>query len=195
MITALALKVANYFVKKGVAEEEDIEIYQYGVGLFLSSFFDISLALIISLFTGMFLETVCFLIYFISLRTLTGGYHANSYFKCFLVFIIIYFLCSLIVYFTPNVYIIQIIFWLTVFASVLILVFSPVSNTNKPLSKEQKVILRKKSITLYFIQITIVFLGIYFLKDFTKIFYFASLGYITASTSLAVAVIKDKERR
>jgi len=195
MITVLADKVAYFFVRKGVAKEEDIEIYQYGVGLFLSTVFDIIAVIIISLFTGMVLGTVFFMIFFMSLRTLTGGYHADSYFKCFLVFIVVYSLSSLTVFLTPDAYIMQFIFWLTVVSSIFIVAFSPVESNNKPLSIEQKIILRKKSLIIYLTQVIIVFVGMYFLKDFSKDFYFASLGYVTASLALVVAIKKENERR
>lgn len=195
MITALASKVANYFVKKGVAEEEDIEIYQYGVGLFLSTVFNIATILIVSLFTGMFWGTALFLISFISLRELTGGYHADSYTKCSIIFFVVYALCALVFLLTPDMYVIPVIIGATVVSAILILALSPVESNNKPLTDEHKAILRKKSIALFSLQVFVVFMGIHFLEEFMKVFYFASLGYITASISLAVAVINDKERR
>jgi accessory gene regulator B len=104
MITALALKISHYLVEQGAAEKEDVEIYQYGIGLFLSTVFNIAAVLAMSLFTGMFAGTVLFLLIFITLRTVTGGYHANTYMKCFIVFICVYTACTVTVFMTPEKY-------------------------------------------------------------------------------------------
>ena len=71
-----------------VCEKTDLlplEIYVYGFELIISSIIETGALLLVGFLIGKFVETILFLVSFSSIRFFSGGYHANSYFKCFAV--------------------------------------------------------------------------------------------------------------
>ena len=78
-----------------VCEKTDLlplEIYVYGFELIISSIIETGALLLVGFLIGKFVETILFLVSFSSIRFFSGGYHANSYFKCFAVTLVNYFL-------------------------------------------------------------------------------------------------------
>lgn len=80
----LANVLAEMLVREQVINKQDKVIYAYGLQLLLTSGLTTIVILIIGCWTHQLLETICFLMALISLRHYTGGYHASSYLKCFL---------------------------------------------------------------------------------------------------------------
>lgn len=78
-----------------VCEKTDLlplEIYVYGFELIISSIIETSALLLVGFLIGKIIETMLFLFSFSSIRFFSGGYHANSYLKCFAVTLVNYFL-------------------------------------------------------------------------------------------------------
>lgn len=78
-----------------VCEKTDLlplEIYVYGFELIISSIIETGALLLVGFLIGKFVETILFLVSFSSIRFFSGGYHANSYLKCFAVTLVNYFL-------------------------------------------------------------------------------------------------------
>lgn len=95
----------------GKADEVQ-DFYRYGIEITISSMLNIVLVLLMGALTGHLLESVIYLAVFIAVRVITGGYHADTYFRCNLL------MCST--------------FIATAF------VFCPVENKNKPIEKDKK---------------------------------------------------------
>ena len=97
---------------------------------------NIVLVLLMGALTGHLLESVIYLAVFIAVRVITGGYHADTYFRCNLLmcstFIATAFLndkvCGYI-----NIWVIAAF---VVFEEIIAFVFCPVENKNKPIEKE-----------------------------------------------------------
>ncbi len=85
MLRKLAGSVTFLLKKNRIIEKEDSEIYSYGLELLISN--GITLLAIVS--TGAILNkldlTFIFLLVFCGLRIFTGGYHAKSFWGCFLI--------------------------------------------------------------------------------------------------------------
>lgn len=78
-----------------VCEKTDLlplEIYVYGFELIISSIIETSALLLVGFLIGKIIETMLFLFSFSSIRFFSGGYHENSYLKCFAVTLVNYFL-------------------------------------------------------------------------------------------------------
>lgn len=69
--------------------------YVYGFELLVSSIIETGALILIGGLIGKFVETILFIISFSSIRFFSGGYHANSYLKCFVVTMISYILILL----------------------------------------------------------------------------------------------------
>lgn len=91
MITFLGKNISLFLCKKNIIPKEETDIYQYGFETILST----SLGLVITLAMGfvlkMVLLSVVYYVIFVTLRQLTGGYHADSYLKCNIVFSVVTF--------------------------------------------------------------------------------------------------------
>lgn len=90
MIRRAAEEIATFFVKKGVIEEKERDVYTYGSELLVSETISMLLVLSIGLYVGKILETVIYLFTYIVIRVYAGGYHASSHRKCITIFSICY---------------------------------------------------------------------------------------------------------
>ena len=115
----------------GKADEVQ-DFYRYGIEITISSMLNIVLVLLMGALTGHLLESVIYL------AVITGGYHADTYFRCNLL------MCSTFIataFLNDKVcgYInIWVIVALVVFEEIIAFVFCPVENKNKPIEKEKK---------------------------------------------------------
>lgn len=153
MLTQISTLLSQKMISEKAISEEEIEIYIYGFELLLSFLFSTSVVLLIGVITGNFLLTVIFLIVFIFTRKFTGGFHATSYAKCQICTISIYLFVligSKLIY--PNLIIYAV---LGITGYITILLFAPVWNPHKPLSKREI----KKFKILSIIFFTIMLMG------------------------------------
>lgn len=128
--------------------KEIVDYYRYGFEITISSILNIILIILVGALSHNLKESFFFLICFVPLRLATGGYHANSYLKCNILFVIAFSLL-LIIYnlskeiLTEYAAVIMVAFSLTIFITV-----CPIENKNKPLSDGVKCKNKKMSIIL-----------------------------------------------
>ena len=139
MLHILSKRIAFLVCK----ETDDIpfEIYVYGFELLLSSLIETGAIILIGCLFGKFLETILFLLSFSSIRFFSGGYHAKSYLRCFIVTLISYFLILLMTdtlsYLSPN-YIVLIAFAIIIYSLILFIKICPVRSNGKTIFNPQK---------------------------------------------------------
>ena len=139
MLHILSKRIAFLVCK----ETDDIpfEIYVYGFELLLSSLIETGAIILIGCLFGKFLETILFLLSFSSIRFFSGGYHAKSYLRCFIVTLISYFLILLMTdtlsYLSPN-YIALIAFTIIIYSLILFIKICPVRSNGKTIFNPQK---------------------------------------------------------
>lgn len=73
----------NGLEKKLINEQE---IYQYGFEIALSSILNLIIVLTIGIIFNSILSSIIFIFCFYLIRKQTGGYHADSYLKCNIIF-------------------------------------------------------------------------------------------------------------
>jgi len=87
-------KIANNFigqmVENKIINKEMADMYIYTFICFVEKFITIGSIVIISLITNNLLPTLFFLIFFFELRKRTGGYHLDSFYKCYFATVAIY---------------------------------------------------------------------------------------------------------
>lgn len=84
MLDSLAVWCTSQLIDKNVVEEKKYDIYVYGFQLFYSTLFSVLTMLTVSCITHNLLQGIIFLVIFMSLRMTANGYHAKTYFRCFL---------------------------------------------------------------------------------------------------------------
>lgn len=142
MIHRFSEKILKFLIKSNAIENTDSEkkYYQYGIEITISSLFNIFLILLIGLVFQSFIESIIFLICFIVIRQFTGGFHANTYFKCNLIFCIS-FITVLILYYSTAKYLSTYISILITFVCVSIfLIRCPIEHINKPIPNNRKIV-------------------------------------------------------
>lgn len=148
MLEKVSKSITNSLRKKGIVLDEFADVYQYGFELLLSFLISTGLVIIAGIIVNRFIETLVFLIVFISLRSFTGGFHAMKYWICtvstFGVYSLVMFVSS---YVSVNFYEFYILFLI---GSIILYIKAPVENPNKELTKKQKSKYKWISLALFF---------------------------------------------
>ena len=84
MIKNISNSVSRKFAEKGILEKNNVEICSYGLEIFISTMISVCMVLFISTFFTKPLEGIIYLLFYCSLRTYAGGYHADSEEKCYI---------------------------------------------------------------------------------------------------------------
>ena len=88
MISHISEQMLQYLLKSRVINDsdEEKEYYRYGIEITISSLLNIILIIGIGIIFRNVFESIIFLSFFMLIRQFTGGYHADTYFKCNLSF-------------------------------------------------------------------------------------------------------------
>lgn len=140
MIKIISDNLLEYLIKSDVIDDNEdcVAYYRYGLEITISSILNIVLILLVGIISNNFFESIAFLICFIPLRQFTGGYHADTYFKCNLSFVTLFSLLLLIYNITFKFISIYAELTMLVFSLVIFITECPVENKNKPLTDKQK---------------------------------------------------------
>lgn len=179
MITVISKHISSFILKNSDNGSQELnDIYNYGIEILISSLLNIMLILLIGFFTGTFLQSLVFLLCFIPLRQFTGGWHANTYFKCNLVFCISYILVISLTFLFTHIENIHLICTLLLSGFIPVLIFCPVENRNKRILKRKKL---KFTSILFYIIFSFICLCFYcFQKEFSLTILFTLLCVSTA---------------
>jgi accessory gene regulator B len=139
-------RIVDTLVDRRIVSFEDKELYRYGIkqGAFMGLSFLSSL--IISVIFNLTFEYISFLAVFIPLRTYAGGYHSNSYIKCFVfstVLIVLSLLAINMIAWTRTTCLVT-----AMSSGMIIYILSPMESENKPLTKEERKVYRKRVLIL-----------------------------------------------
>ena len=86
MITKLSKRISHFLCKQNIIAKDLIEVYQYGFETIISTLLGFFITIIIGAIFRMTLISLVYYFIFVILRQFTGGYHADTYFKCNLIF-------------------------------------------------------------------------------------------------------------
>ena len=90
MLHRLASNMARIIVKKANIDDKYRSIYEYGCELFLSTSASILSIIFFSLVLNVLYSSIVFLTVFMGIRFFSGGYHATTYFHCFVLTNLVY---------------------------------------------------------------------------------------------------------
>lgn len=194
MLTYMAQWLSSFFISKNVIKEEERQIYDYCFEVLLSTVINFMAVVILALFTGTVVPTLYFLVGFIGIRTTAGGFHAETHRGCLLILISSYasflFLLSLI----PNVALSKIAMEICIISWLLVVIFSPVEDYNKPFRKEEyKKFKMVSNLVAILLTIIVLVLVIFFQKAAWG--FSIAAGMCVVSLSLIAGTIKNKLRQ
>ncbi len=90
MVEEMVMRLVNQMEVKKMIEKSERDYYEYVLIMMAERIIAVGTMLIVGVIFKQFLPTVTFLIFFLSLRKRTGGYHADKFWQCYLLTIITY---------------------------------------------------------------------------------------------------------
>lgn len=182
MIHSVAERVASFLVIYGDANQEDEDIYTYACELIISSVVNIIVGVVISILMNKLFEGLIFMVCFALLRSVAGGYHANTHFKCVAAFACILTLSLLLLNFAaPHIVIVV----LGAISVVVIFFLAPIEHENKPITPETRIILKRNSRIIAVVLFLIIIIGTYAFDS--PLFSAVALSMVSVCGSLACA--------
>lgn len=185
-------QILNFLVRSKVIESnsDELDYYRYGIEISISSILNVVLILILGTVTRHFIESIVFLTVFISMRSFAGGFHADTYVRCNLIMCTSFLIETVLYELVKKQINIVLAVVLTAVFLMVIIVFSPVENPNKPITEIQKKRFKVISILLW-----ILFAVIGVILIHKKICVGTMIVLTLALVSIMIIAAKVKERR
>jgi accessory gene regulator B len=165
IIKTIAEELSLALVSNRIIEIEDRKNYIYGIELVLYDIFIFVTIAVIAVLTDKVQMSLIFTFLFCTVRAYAGGYHCNTYAKCFFTALTVYlFMLVLNAWLGSKTVILACI--LLVVSVPIILRFAPVEHENNPLSHDEKNKYRKYSMRIVSVSSALFILSlIYFAKE------------------------------
>lgn len=192
MIEKISTRLLEFVRENITIDDELADIYKYGIEISISTALNILLTMIIAFAMGDPLCGLTFLGCMILIRSYCGGYHADSYFKCNCLMIILfsaaYGIGKLILYWGITKF--HIMSSVLMLSFIPIYAFSPVKNKHKELSEKKA---KKCRIISFILYIAMSFIGLYLISINSL---YGSIIIVTlVEVSVAVLVEIYRQRR
>lgn len=182
----ISKKLTNYILVKGVIEEDDFEIYQYGFQRFLELSINIICSIIIAFLLDMKLECIVFFLFFIPLRSYSGGFHMEHYLSClFLSCLSLTGILCIVKYFSLVPLFSCIMYF---FSLMVIKIIGSVDHPNRCVDEEDNIYFKKRTNIILFISF-IIFIFI-LLANNTRYLLLEALVFTFASITLLIGKIQ-----
>lgn len=166
----MSAKITAFLIEQKIISGEDREIYEYGFELLLADLFNFSVILLIGSIAHQLWPTVVYLLIFVGLRSVCGGYHAKTHLRCHIGTIGVYILFLLLLDTQTLAENRLLLLWGDFIAAIPIILFAPIPHANKPLSKTVRKRNRIRSIILFFLLFLLaLLLGYYDQQESTVI--------------------------
>ena len=137
MFKTLADESALLLISHKIIDEENREAYTYGLELFFEKAFLYAIIFIIAILTKTLLFSIVFIVTYKALRQYTGGFHCKTAEMCLVISVLIYLIALLIFLVKPQLF--EFILAIsTIISTIIILIFSPIENANRPLDITEK---------------------------------------------------------
>lgn len=184
----LSRKIGNNLVQSDIVKEEDAEIYIYGINQILVFVLNVSSALIIGLIFGVFPEIAVFMAAYIPLRSFAGGYHAKTPLSCYVFSVIMLIVVSIglkYLHIADWVY-----YAVLVAATLVVLVLSPVEDSNKPLDEIEHKVYKRRTILIAAVELTLAMLLKLLMLD--DLFIATAYSFVVLSLMLIAGKAKNR---
>lgn len=139
MLHSLSKNIAAFLFDNN--DRFPLDVYTYGIEICLSSLIGIMLILSIGLISGYFPEGLFYIITLFAVRSYTGGYHADTYLKCNLIYVFSYLFAiglNMFLFSLNSVFRILIYLIIVITSIIVVCIFAPVENKNKTIDENSK---------------------------------------------------------
>jgi accessory gene regulator B len=190
MIARLSTSVSSHLLATGIIPAKERDVYAYGFEVLFATLLNLFAVCAIAVSIDILPQSACYLAGFVPLRSIAGGFHAKSHFRCFLILMSVFTAFILLLKFLPSSFWGAVILGGSVFSIITIYFLAPIADSNKPLSFDQKKTFRRISrIAILVYAIAILSTFIYTAEK--GLSFSASLGVTTCVFSLIAGKIKN----
>lgn len=187
MIKSSANKVTSFLYYNNYIDSEkyEYEVYLYGFETLIASILNSGVILLIGLLFDRFIHSIVFLACYCPLRQFAGGYHANTYRRCFFTFIGIFLLTIFLANNLENICLRPLIILFSILNWGSICILSPVEHVNNPLTENEKIKYKKNARLIT----TLIILFIFISK---KYFVYSAFALFWINFMMNVVIIKNR---
>lgn len=176
------LLVENEFVSK-----DKIEVCKYGIENLIATFLEIISVLVLAILFKNVIYTLIFLASLISLRRYTGGYHANTKKGCYIVFVAVYLIYSVLLRYIPEKHSVILGAITIFFTLIMVLCYAPIVHHNKKVSESERKIYRRFAIIITSALSAFIVLGM-IVNLHSKIILSVIAGLLVVSVSMLASL-------
>lgn len=188
MFERLADDITLLMVNHNIISNDDRESYIYGLELLLPKIAFYLTIITIAIVSKTILVSTLFILMYMELRRYTGGFHCKTAEMCLLFSTLIY-LIMIFLYLFNQIEIKYGLMITSIISLIIISVFSPVENKNRPLDNEEQNKYRVKAIIIAIIILVVTIAA--FLLKVNQIFFSASWA-LTADAALIILNLRRK---
>lgn len=190
---AILSRITSFLANNDNFDEERLEVIRYGIEILLLKVLFFIASMLLGVLLLSFWECLLFTLSFSAIRSLAGGYHADTRMKCF-----IQSMCMLMAVLVilkliqRNLFSCEIVLCLSVIAAVIIWLISPIDTENKRLTNEERKILKIKSRSVLIIE-TVICVSTYLL-NYGKVAYSIMLALIATAVLMIIGGLKNTKQ-
>lgn len=189
MLSFIAEEISLRLVANRHISINKMKYYTYGIELILNDIMIFLSIAIISILSGKIIISIAYALTYCPIRSYAGGYHCETYKKCYLTTMVLYISMLFLNQFLSNYrFIVSLILIAIAFPVVLIL--SPVDYGNGPISNDERRKFRMKIIVLLTIAVTGFIIAVVLHE--TEIAFSISWGIFIVFFLMLLSVLKRK---
>lgn len=190
MIEKMALKLVNQMEMEKIISKSSCEYYEYALIGMMEHAITVGTMLLLGVIFRQFLPTICFIVFFLSLRKRTGGFHANKFWQCYLGTIITYIVVMQVV---PMFCINQtIMYGMLFFAIILICIMGTINHPNIDMSTSELQESKKAARLVVLMEVMIIAALVYLKADILYIGYMSVAIILCAFLMCLAKIIKQE---
>jgi len=189
MITLISKNIVHFFIEQEVVKLEDEEVYKYGTEMVISTSASILVTLIISIIFRELLYMTIFYLFFIPLRMNVGGYHANSYEKCFVTTVSAYLLYILVLVYLSKSLFVYIGLFSIIISLPIVFIYAPMIHKNNIINKSG--VVKRKILSRVFVVVDCFIIILLLNKLDYKMTTAISLSLMMVTISMIIEILRD----
>lgn len=190
MIEKMALKIVNQMEMQKIISKSNCEYYEYALIAMVENVMTVGTMLLLGMFWGKFLQTVCFLVFFLSLRKRTGGFHADKFWQCYLGTVITYIaVIQIMPAFCENP---AVMYGMLLLAIILICIMGTINHPNMDMNKSELQESKKAARLLVLMEVMIIAVLVYLKADILYIGYMSVAVILCAFLMCLAKIIKQE---
>lgn len=190
MYSKIANACANMFQKNNIIKPEEREIYQYGIEVGVATLVNVATTLAIGLIMRMPVESLVVLLCYIAIRAYSGGFHASSDSKCYIISAVIIILNLAFARIVLHLGLYHVSMIVGCVAGAFIFFLSPVVHENRPLDDDEYPIFKKRARVIVVVLLTATTF-LYFLKIY-NVAVTSSITIFFVGLSVLLGYIRQK---